>query len=344
MIQRLKRSRKILVVKIGAIGDVALALSMLQVFKGDRLTWVVGTAAKDLIEAIDDVHNMLVVNEKALLEGNVFLKTLEVLKLWKKLFLKTFDMVITAHPDPRYRFLSCVTRKASHRYFVKERDTFPLGEKFHGQQYLQLASGERSVHRQIVWPELSLPKIGHLIEEDVHEPNIVLAPGGDRTDPDKRLRIWPLECYVSLAKALQNYKCQVVIVGVPQDQPLISSFSDILVTNLIGKTHLLELIALCKSSLGIVTHDGGTLHLARLAGCQLCGIFGPTSPKNFASDQVNEIVLWGGNGLKCRPCYNGKSFASCDHQSCMKQVLPTQVLETIVSRWDLKQRENSHCP
>jgi heptosyltransferase II len=37
-------------------------------------------------------------------------------------------------------------------------------------------------------------------------------------------------------------------------------------------------------------------------------------------------VLWGGEDLACRPCYDGREFAACADNRCMKGISPAQVL------------------
>ena len=38
----MKKPDKVLIVKIGALGDVAMALILLKAFKGKKVTWVTG--------------------------------------------------------------------------------------------------------------------------------------------------------------------------------------------------------------------------------------------------------------------------------------------------------------
>lgn len=334
---------KILIVKIGAIGDVALSLSMLQAFQESEITWVVGRASNSLLKSTGSVLRLITVDEFKLLEGNLISKIWEVLKVWRVLFFKKFDLVITAHPDPRYRILSLFSLKKEHRYFIRGDKTFPVSGVFHGVHYLELALGHKANDQKINWPKLTLPPIEHLVGKLHNKPLLILSAGGCKNHEGKKLRMWPVEYYVQLAQLLQKYDCEIALVGMMQDEWILERFIGINVLSFIGKTTLLELIALLKRAVGVVTHDGGTLHLARLVGCNLCGIFGPSSPKDFSLDKDGEIMLWGGTGLKCRPCYNGKTFAHCSHQSCMKQVYPEDVLEILVSKWGLKKRENSNC-
>lgn len=340
----MKPYQKILIIKIGAIGDVVLALPLIGALEKASITWVVGKAAEPILSTIDAIEHLIVLDEKKLLEGSFFSKFLEVFKLWKKLFFKRFDLIITAHRDSRYRLLSKVCFKTQHRFFNSRKNSFPIKGYFHSLEYLTLALDGEIDSQLMLWPYIKLPNIDHLIDQSKKNSFILLSPGGDRKDIGKNLRTWPIEYYVQLAKLLQKYNRTLVLIGLKQDEWVIPYFKDVIFLNLIGKTSLLEVIALLKHSFGVITHDGGIFHLSRLVGCKRCGIFGPTSPRDFSLENNEEIVLWGGDGLNCRPCYNGKTFKTCPHQRCMKQVQPQKVLEMINQKWDLFKGENSNSP
>ena len=340
----MKSYKKILIIKIGAIGDVVLAIPLIHTFENASITWVVGKASASILKAIDAIDHIIVIDEKKLLEGDLVSKLLEVFKLWKKLLFKRFDLVVTAHRDPRYRLLSKVCFKKQHRFFDSCKNTFPIKGYFHSLEYLSLALDRKINEQEITWPDLNLPNIDHLINDFKKAKILLLSPGGDKDDLGKSLRMWPIEYYIRLATLLQKYNYALVLIGLKQDEWVLPYFKDIGILNLIGKTSLLEVIALLKYSFGIITHDGGILHLARLTGCKRCSIFGPTSPRDFSLESKEEIVLWGGDGLSCRPCYNGKTFKTCSHQSCMKQIQPEEVLKKINNKWSLSHCENSNSP
>ncbi len=326
---------KVLIVKIGAIGDVVLSLPMLSSLKNCHITWIVGKEAAPLLQVVSGIHSTIIVDEHKLLYGTVFSKLVQVIKVWKKLFFCVFDLIITAHPDARYRLFSFVCFKKKHKFFQKSQGGFPLRGVFHSFEYLRLVTGVKA--QKLEWPVLKLPEVAYAKKK----PLVAFLPGGDRLDDGKKLRIWPIERYIKCIELLQNYDCECVLIGLFSDRELISYFDRFSILNLIGKPTLLEVLALLKQCFCLVTHDGGALHLGRLVGCRVCGVFGPTSPQDFAWPHENEIAVWGGDKLECRPCYNGKGFARCTHQSCMKQVSAETVVEMIVKKWGLKLRENS---
>jgi len=324
--------KSLLVIKIGAIGDVVLTLPILQKVQDYDITWVVGKSAKPLLEAAA-VHRIIEVDEKALLEGSFFSKLREVGKVWKALFFRRFDLAITAHVDARYRWLTLFCFKRRHRFFTK-KDKFPLGGLFHSYSYLRLALGDSGAAGKLSWPMLNLPPKTLALKKPV----VAFSPGGDFLDEGKRLRIWPLANYLKCIELLQEYDCECIVIGASGDSVLKEYFAHKVALDLIGETTLLELLAILKQCFCLVTHDGGPLHLARLVGCKVCALFGPTSPYDFTCPGDEELVFWKGSSLSCSPCYKGKYFAKCFHQRCMKAITAEEVVQAIVQRWRLRSR------
>ncbi|PCI94991.1 hypothetical protein COB11_03175 [Candidatus Aerophobetes bacterium] len=329
--------RNILIVKIGAIGDVAMALIMLRGFEKDNITWIVGQKSAPLVEATQKIAKIIKVDEDHLLKGSIFRKIYETLHCWRNIFFKRFDLVITAHPDPRYRILTLCCFKHKHSYFDKNRDLFPASNNFHGIEYLRLIGA--------TFKELNYNKLNLLLPDgrrlNTCKKTIAIYPGGDSSKSQKGLRKWPIECFVQVVCELEEKGFQVLLVGSLEDSWVIPYFKNTAATSYIGKTSILELIATLKSCTGIITHDGGPLHLARLAGCKICAIFGPTSPHDICDMNSNEIYIWGGDGLNCRPCYNGRTFKNCCRNICMMQVTPRQVVREVFSKWQLNCNEDS---
>ena len=68
--------KKFLIVKIGAIGDVIMALPMIDAIRSRygedaEITWVVGKTASSIL-ACFSVDHILIVDENKLLKGKVF--------------------------------------------------------------------------------------------------------------------------------------------------------------------------------------------------------------------------------------------------------------------------------
>ncbi len=288
---------KILIVKIGAIGDVIMALPMAREMRARwpeaHVTWICGRQVKQVIEACGVADRLIVVNEDRL--------AFEVLRVWRELGLQRFDLVVRAHRDVRYGALC----------HMRGRRWIPQAGVYHGLEYLRLIGGGA-----LKWPHISLPEVEY-------EGDIVLAPGGQADEiPGRGLRIWSIERYAELAKRVSGH---VVIVGGPRDRWISNHFEG--VVDCVGRLSLLETMAVMSRAKVVIAHDSGPMHMAILSGARTIGLFGPTSPHNFLPPDVERV--WGGERLSCRPCYDGKYFANCRDPKCMQSISVNQVLEMI---------------
>ncbi len=310
--------KKVLIVKIGAIGDVVMALPLLPALKEEEaaLTWVCGTVVSPLLKATELVDTLVEVNEQKLFRGNFFQKCVEVVKVWWRLKKEVFDLIIVAHQDTRYRLLTWGVRGKKRTYFSR------TPEKYHVTQYLSLIGKEKG-H----FPHLAIPSFAPF------KNFIVIAPGGAKNLlRESALRRWPIHHYVKLVKLLNEKGFKVVLTGSDEDAVYAPYFTGLNVENFIGKTSLLELVDLYKNASLLITHDSAPLHLAKLAGVPCIALFGPTNPKEFVSNEEKIHVIWGGEDLPCRPCYNGKEYFKCENNQCLGKITPEYVLERVICK------------
>jgi heptosyltransferase-2 len=97
----------------------------------------------------------------------------------------------------------------------------------------------------------------------------------------------------------------------------------------IGLDSLTETIGLLTSAQAVVTHDSGPLHIAGLTHVPIVTLFGPTDPHARVPARANTVALWGGEAFACRPCYDGRSFAPCAHNGCIRELTPAMVLAQV---------------
>ena len=124
---------------------------------------------------------------------------------------------------------------------------------------------------------------------------------------------------------------EVVLIGGPGDEWVQSLFASLPVIDFIGKLSLPETLSLLDSADITVTHDTGPLHLAGLTRTGIIALFGPTNPREKLPQRPGAVALWGGEGFACRPCYDGRTFAPCPANDCLRQLTPEQVLEEVLS-------------
>lgn len=330
----------ILIIKVAAIGDVIMALPILSVIKkkypGAKVTWICGRSAVSILRQFE-IDEIIEVDDGKLLAGNLFSKITEMLKLWGTIFGRNFGLVITGHVDPRYRLMSLPIFAKERRSFGKINGRFwPVPGRHHTDEYIRLVTntdGCPSLSSALPILKISLPEnIKKEINTGINSKFVALAPGGAKNIMrDEAIRRWPIENYVELARELIIRGIKVILTGANTDKWVQDYFLGLDIIDLIGKTSLKNLIALYGNCDVIVTHDSGPLHLAGLSGSNVIALFGPTIPSEKIP-RAATTVIWGGGNLACRPCYDGKTYANCCDNKCLKEITVEKVYDAVISK------------
>lgn len=318
-----KRFNSVLIIKIGGIGDIVMTLPMLSYIQATtHITWVVGKNSAPVLTMIPQIQTIIVVNEQQLLYGSAFQKIKNTLSIWKQLYFKGFDRILVLHTDKRYHLLHALS-------FGKKVSSFAgtpykmVPFRYHAYEYIRLFTKETLQSKSLIWPKINIPICSVNNSYDV-----ILAPGGNpAVEPGKELRQWPAHYYRELADLLKKMKKKVAIIGGPSDRWLYNYFDEKMADLFIDNFSIPEVVSFFKQSKILVTHDSGPMHLGILSNIHVIALFGPTIPNEKLPEGVT--MFWGGEKLACRPCYNGKRYASCNNPLCMKEIKPIAVLQTI---------------
>lgn len=158
---------------------------------------------------------------------------------------------------------------------------------------------------------------------------VVIVPGA--AHPTKQ---YPLEYYDELIGLIQeSYDAHIVLLGNSAEKKLTDSLvekhSRTEITDLAGKTDVMELACIIQSADLIISGDCGPMHIAAALGKPQIAIFGSTHPKlGFAPLNRKAIILQ--KNLKCRPCsLHGRKKCPKKHFRCMKNILPQEIMESI---------------
>lgn len=340
--------KSVLIVKLGAIGDVVMTIPAAHQLhlQGAKVDWACSTAAAPVLASYPWIR-VIAVDERALLQGAFAERIATIAKLWRVLAGRKYDLCATLYYDARYRVITLPVR-ASRKIILSRTDraTLLLPGRHHTDEYarilLGLEDGERPVGLAPVRAE-RLPASPLL--RIAGKERVVLAPAGAKNMMrDDALRRWPAENYVALASMLVDRGVEVVLAGGPGDTWIVPLFAGLAITNLIGKLTLPEMLSLLDDSDVMVTHDTGPLHLAGLTGVGIVSIFGPTDPRGRLPQRANTVALWGGEGFACRPCYDGRDYAPCLHNGCVRQVTVDMVIREVEAVMEQKRSGRSMPP
>lgn len=335
---------RIIIVRVAALGDIVSTSVLLARIRAERpnarVTWLCGASAAPLVAMFDGVHEIITVDERRLFNSGLVPRAREMLRVWRILALRRFDLALIPHRDTRYRWLLASARVRRTRGLTTrlgDRQP-PLRVRFWGDEYARLLDdgaerGPRCRKYQVADLRGRLPSSGPLATCDrAGAPLVCLVPGGARNvlrdDPHRR---WPVRHYVTTARALRHAGCEVMLLGGADDAWVRDQFAGLDVEDRIGRTSLAESLALLESCNLVITHDTGPLHLARLVRARILALFGPTVPLETVGEDPSITALWGGEQLTCRPCYDGTSYAPCSTFECMAELGPDVVVRTALS-------------
>jgi heptosyltransferase II len=333
--------KSVLIIKFGAIGDVIMAVPAAHALylEGFDIHWVCGKAVQPLLECYSWI-NLIPADDKAILLGGKLERARSIVALWSEIGFRKYDFCATLYYDRRYRLLTLPVR-AQYKFQLssQSRKITLLPGRHHTDEYTRVLLGTEDGYQEQstapVRPD-HLPPSGWSVKVAPHR--IALVPGGGNhlireqageRLPEQVLRRWPVESYVALAKQLVGRGWEVVLLGGPDDVWVKPYFQEMSVTDCIGKLSIPEVIVACDACDAVITHDTGPLHMAGLSSTCLIGIFGPTDPATRVPRRPFAVGIWGGQGFACRPCYDGRDFASCQFNGCMHQVSAARVLREL---------------
>lgn len=152
----------------------------------------------------------------------------------------------------------------------------------------------------------------------------VLCPGAE-FGPAKR---WPPRHFAALARAEVARGRSVWLLGSPGDRGTCEEImADVPagVSNLAGRTTLLEAVDLLSLADRVVANDSGLMHVAAALDRRLVALFGSTSPDFTPPLGERSSVI--GNQLDCSPCFQRQ--CPLGHLKCLEDLVPEQVIEVL---------------
>lgn len=153
-----------------------------------------------------------------------------------------------------------------------------------------------------------------------------LAPGA-KYGPAKR---WPEKYWIELSQALVDMGRSVWIFGADDERGAGDRIARAVgpgVTNLAGRTSLVDAVDLASLCGCVVSNDSGLMHLAAAAGAHTVALFGSTSPRNTPPLTDRRTILW--RELSCSPCFARE--CPLGHYDCLQGIAPATVVEACVA-------------
>ncbi len=329
--------KRILIIRLSAIGDMLLAIPVLRALKEHYPSANLSVLVEPYVAPV--IENNPYVDEIILFDKSKIYGLKANWQFFKSLRSKKFDLIVD---------LYCGTRTALQTFFSGAK--YRLGYK-HKRGLINLAYNltvtPENVNRHTVIHQLQLVEDLGIIpsnkdlyisisensreQKDIllkklniyNEPFIIIHPGA--SSPYK---IWYNSGWARIADILKSeYHFNILFTGSKKEKSLIDDIQKLTLEkhfNLAGQTDLHTLSALLECSKLYIGSDNGIMHLAAALQKPIIAIFGASDPIRWAP--WNTLYYIVSADVECSPC----RYRTCNNNhKCMKLISPMQVMENI---------------
>ena len=332
----------ILVIKIGAIGDVILSVPSLKGIRAKypkaKIKVLVGTQSREVLGRCPYIDDKIVCDLKGKDRGIIGLW-----RLGKELRRSSFDIVIDLQNSKSSHILAALSfaglrygydnKKLSFLLNKKIRDDAPhLDPIEHQFRTLRMAGIKPQDKRLELWPSDAEGKqVDRLLAEAWMKPSAGLAGINVRASSRWVTKNWPISNIAEICDRLaKDFNIRAVLTGAGEDIAFARAIAKAAKSKpmiAVGKTTVSELAELIRRFRVYVTPDSAPMHIAAAVGTPCIALFGPTDPERHVAPSGTCVVISKKDELKCSPCYSPncvKNFV------CMKKITVDEVLAAML--------------
>lgn len=257
---------KILIIKLGALGDIILALEAFQAIRTNHpdahISLLTRPQFTSFVAKMPWFDEVICDPKPKFHQIGKWLSLRSCLR--GKGFRRVYDLQCNDRTGFYYKLIGpsrpewCGTAKGcSHQRHDHRQDPVPATERL--LQFLESVDVPRAGEPDLSW-----------FSGDVHDlalpgSYVVIIPGCAPQHPHKR---WPAAGFAKLVELLAEQGIATVAVGTKVDEQAIDEIRRLApsLTSLAGKTDLGQLAEVARKSLGVVGNDTGPIHIAALVG------------------------------------------------------------------------------
>ncbi len=339
--EELLNRQNILVIKLGALGDVVLITASLKAlrkkFPQAKISCLVGEASKEVLQKCASIDEMIVVDLKGRHRG-----WLGVIAMGRRLAQCHFDRVVDFQNNARSHVLAALTG-AVHTYGFRNRklgflltdpveqvndDLPPVEHQF---QILKLLGIEYQdeVALDVSISERDRKRAQELLAAEWITDGVRMVGMNVAASPQWVTKNWPAASMARLCDLLASRNLRVALTGTDKDRATaqeVLRLSRSKPADLTGKTTIMELCWIIKRCEAYVSPDSCPLHLAAAMRTPFVALFGPTSSRRHLPPGRGVVHE---RSMACAPCY--EKFCKEATHACMTSISPEEVADSIYS-------------
>jgi ADP-heptose:LPS heptosyltransferase len=332
--------RRVLVILLGAIGDVVRALPLLgrirRAWPAAHLAWAVEPKSQAVLEGHPWVDELIVYNRRrAPFSFLPFLVRVRAghfdLTLDLQRHLKSGVVAIASGARVRVGFDRSNGKEFNHLFSTRQiAPQPPMRLKLMQYQGFADALGLAAVPIEfgLVSSDAERARAAATLE-GAPRPLLAVILGSS----------WPSRIYFpdSIAAVIREMAIArdgspalfPVLIGSGRDEvaladQVVANLACAPVLNLAGRTGLRDLVAIFAECAAAFGPDSGPMHIAAAAGCPVVSLWGATAPERSAPWGFADLALSG--AIPCHPCY----LRECPiGRECMRRIAPVKVAAAI---------------
>lgn len=354
----------ILIIKIGALGDVILAIPSVRAirerFPNARIKILTNIDKREIFANSPLIDEIIVCDFKERDKG-----VRGLFRVARKLRYEDFDIVIDLQNNKKSHilsFLSCAPKrygydngKLSFLLNRKIKDTeSALDPVSHQSRVLGLLGIGGIDKRLVMWASKQDEEWADRFFEShwvhpVRPGRNRISNGSNGVKKNTRLvainlgasrrwitKLWPGAYFAEVANALaRDFNVRIVLIGLKEKNSEAREFmkrAKCKPINALGKTNVLRLASLLRRCDVLLSPDSAPLHIAAGVNTPFVALFGPTDPNRHLAP-TNKCVIFK-KDFKCSPCY--KTTCKRDYK-CMTSIKPDEVYEAVVKLLKMKE-------
>ncbi len=321
---------KVLVIRLGSLGDVVLATAVLEALARER--------------PAPEVHFVTKARYAPLFEGDARVARViplagRVVPLLREVRRERYGRVLDLHANPRSRLIALCARAGDKRVVDKRRRERRALLGGGVRPDARLAGGVVAWHADVFGAALPPPRLS--VERGAEEAAAILGarglgPGFVAAAPCARhaTKAWPRRLVAEFLRAASREgptrAAGTLLVGGAGDGDRLRSLSEETGSPWVTPP-LAALPALLERAAVVATNDSAPLHVAEAVGTPVVALFGPTvAAFGFAPRDPRSALVE--IDLACRPCtLHGGDACPLGHHRCMEEIAPERVLEAVLS-------------
>jgi len=329
--------KKILVIKLGGLGDLILAtpsFKMLRAqFPKSKISLLINKDFNSLVANCPYIDDVILFDRKKT-------RPLQLISSIKKM---KFDLSVDFKNNNFTHLISYLARIPFRYGFSKGLAGCLLNcvEKYDRNQI------EMPVRQQFrILKRLGVENIDDMLElwtdkrDDDFIENVLKKSNISKKDklvglaigasPEWPTKDWPIGNFSKLSSMLLQKELKVILLGAEYSKDKADRFpKDKGIINFIGQTNLGQLVSLIKRLDILVSPDSAPMHIASAMETDILALFGPTEPERHIppGGRVSALV----KKIHCQPCYKRKC-ANRDKLECLNKISVDEVYNLIITK------------